>query len=76
MAFVVQPRRDLQDHLWLQDQLNKFERYILEEARAPTLRREPNNPLEGMIVIADGIDWDPGSGGGFYGYRNGSWEKL
>lgn len=30
----------------------------------------------GMIVLADGTDWDPGSGQGFYGYYNGQWNKL
>jgi hypothetical protein len=37
---------------------------------------EPPKPLEGMLVLADGTDWDPGSGEGFYGYRGGAWVKL
>lgn len=31
---------------------------------------------EGTIVLADGTEWNPGSGAGFYGYRGGSWRKL
>lgn len=76
MAFLVSPHKGLADHLWLQSQLERFERHLLERMRAPSLTRAPNNPSEGMIVIADGTLWDPGSGGGFYGYRNGNWEKL
>ena len=30
----------------------------------------------GMIVYADGTDWNPGSGEGFYGYQAGAWVKL
>lgn len=36
----------------------------------------PVKPREGMIVLADGSNWDPGSGAGFYGYYGGSWVKL
>ena len=36
----------------------------------------PNKPMDGMIVLADGTHWDPGSGAGFYGYRNGAWQLL
>lgn len=46
------------------------ERILLE------LHREPPKPREGMIVFADGTDWDPGSGKGFYGYHGGSWNFL
>lgn len=77
MPFIVIPKRDMAEHLWLQSQLQSFERYILQKNKAETLHREPRNPQEGQIVIADGTDWDPTSdGGGFYGFRNGTWEKL
>lgn len=36
----------------------------------------PAKPRDGMIVLADGSNWDPGSGAGFYGYYGGSWTKL
>lgn len=36
----------------------------------------PENPEEGMIVIADGTSWNPGGGGGGYIYENGSWRRL
>ena len=64
-------------------------RYLLEQLREiskfswgvdyvhlPELNVEPVRPREGMIVLADGTNWDPGSGAGFYGYRGGSWVLL
>lgn len=36
----------------------------------------PSKPRDGMIVFADGTNWDPGSGRGFYGYYTGAWHKL
>jgi hypothetical protein len=36
----------------------------------------PPKPFDGMIILADGVQFDPGSGGGFYGYRAGSWRFL
>lgn len=42
----------------------------------PTLHSEPAKPRNGMIVLADGTDWDPGSGGGYYGYYNSAWQFL
>ena len=40
------------------------------------LYKAPSKIREGMIVLADGTSWNPGSGAGFYGYRNGSWRLL
>lgn len=40
-----------------------------------TLHVEPVRPREGMLVKADGTDWDPGSGAGVYCYRAG-WTHL
>ena len=42
----------------------------------PELHVEPTKPRAGMIVLADGTDWDPGSGAGYYGYRGGAWRFL
>ena len=40
-----------------------------------TLNVAPAKPREGMVVKADGVNWNPGSGAGFYGYRAG-WRFL
>ncbi len=42
----------------------------------PELHVEPSKPRAGVIVLADGTNWDPGSGRGFYGYSNGAWRFL
>lgn len=36
----------------------------------------PAKPREGDIRLADGTDFDPGAGQGFYGYYGGAWHKL
>lgn len=36
----------------------------------------PSRPREGMVVLADGTTWNPGSGQGFYGYYASAWNKL
>lgn len=36
----------------------------------------PAKPRDGMITLADGTDWNPGSGAGFYGYYGSAWNKL
>lgn len=41
-----------------------------------TLNAEPDKPREGMVVLADGTDWNPGSGAGVYGYIGGLWVSL
>jgi hypothetical protein len=41
-----------------------------------TLNVAPTKPRDGMIVRADGVNWNPGAGTGFYGYRNGGWNLL
>ena len=40
------------------------------------LHSEPAKPREGLVVLADGTNWNPGSGSGFYGYRDGAWRFL
>ncbi|NJL07358.1 MAG: hypothetical protein HC900_03170 [Methylacidiphilales bacterium] len=37
---------------------------------------EPKDPQEGTIAFADGQNWNPGQGRGFYGFENGGWRKL
>ncbi len=36
----------------------------------------PPKPREGMVALADGANWNPGAGAGFYGYRGATWRKL
>lgn len=36
----------------------------------------PKKPREGMIVAADGTNWNPGGGKGVYAYLGTAWVKL
>lgn len=45
-------------------------------AQLAELNKAPDKPRAGMIALADGINWNPGSGSGFYGYRAGGWKFL
>lgn len=40
------------------------------------LHAAPIKPRLGMVVLADGTDWNPGSGQGVYAYYNSAWNKL
>lgn len=40
------------------------------------LNEAPKRLITGMVALADGSHWNPGSGAGFYGYYGGSWKKL
>ena len=36
----------------------------------------PTKFRDGMVVLADGTQWDPGSGAGVYAYYGSAWVKL
>ena len=36
----------------------------------------PTKLRDGMIALADGTTWDPGSGAGVYAYYGSAWVKL
>lgn len=42
-------------------------------AALKTLYAEPSRSFDGMLVLADGTDWNPGSGAGLYARRAGAW---
>ena len=50
---------------------------LIREGRGLTpLGLAPKKPREGMIVVADGTNWNPGAGLGAYEFRSGGWVKL
>lgn len=63
---------------WLQDELAKISQAVNQpdQSQYQSLNAEPVKLREGMVVLADGTNWDPGSGQGFYAYYGGSWHKL
>lgn len=36
----------------------------------------PLKPRDGLVVFADGTNWNPGAGRGVYVYSSGAWAKL
>jgi hypothetical protein len=40
------------------------------------LHSVPERPRDGMVVFADGTNWNPGSGRGVYAYSSSAWVKL
>lgn len=61
-----------QEFLRISEELN-----LIREGRGLSpLAVAPAKPREGMLVVADGTNWNPGSGKGAYEYLNGAWHKL
>lgn len=56
---------------YIEQALSQFESIRLKETNST-----PVKPRTGDIRLADGVNWDPGSGAGFYGFYGGSWVKL
>ena len=48
----------------------------VQTAQLAELNKPPDKPRTGMIALADGTNWNPGSGSGFYGFRAGAWRFL
>ncbi len=61
-----------QEMLRLSQSLSEPQKVI----RLSASHAEPVRPREGMIALADGTDWNPGSGAGYYGYYGSAWVKL
>jgi hypothetical protein len=49
---------------------------LLETGRFDVQYAAPAKAREGTLAFADGTQWNPGSGKGFYEYRSGAWVKL
>ena len=60
---------------WVARQLRRI---VSESALTPhvvfsVLAVEPAKPALGLVVYADGVQWDPGSGAGLYRYNGSAW---
>jgi hypothetical protein len=47
-----------------------------ENGYQEVLNVAPTKPREGLVVYADGTNWNPGSGAGLYEYVGGAWRRL
>lgn len=64
---------------WIMEELRAISRAAAEttELELRPSGRAPEKPREGMIVFADGTNWDPGGGKGAYVYHEGTgWVKM
>jgi len=68
--------------LLLMEQLKEIEQAFstmlkrLIEERPQVYTSAPTAPYDGLIAIADGTGWNPGSGAGYYGYYASAWHFL
>lgn len=63
---------------WLNNELQRISQAIDGglAREADMLNEEPSKPFDGLIVGADGTNWNPGSGQGIYVYYASAWHKL
>lgn len=63
---------------YLAQELRKIAEAFLgvEEILLVELNVAPDKPRDGMIILVDGTNFNPGSGRGFYGRSNGAWVFL
>lgn len=82
MAYVPNEPSNVEDaeqlRLWMLQELRAISKE-LNETQALELRVTnvaPKRPRDGMIVAADGTNFNPGGGAGIYGRVAGAWVKL
>lgn len=64
---------------WLEKELEKISEAMRSQQDFVLLRSlavEPKKRRKGMIVYADGVSWNPGSGEGVYRFNGASWILL
>ena len=82
MAYKLTPFTGKEENFelvqWIRDELTKIEVsfFDLDGIQMKEINVAPSKPRNGMVVLADGTNWDPGSGAGFYGRYGGNWVKL
>lgn len=82
MADLYQPDNvpNEYDPAWLSNELARiagtFEEFEIPHIVLVPQNVAPTKLFEGMIVNADGTNWNPGSGAGLYEYIGSAWNKL
>lgn len=63
---------------YVQNELESIKRGFMGSLNNPLdeLHVEPGKVFTGLTVLADGTDWNPGSGQGVYTYYAAAWHKL
>ena len=73
MSFTPKPLPDKPD---VQREFQRVSEAFRIVHQFDVLHVEPSKPRQGLLVFADGTDWDPGSGEGLYEYLSTGWSKL
>lgn len=61
---------------WLMRELQRIAESLAQDNLLDEVNVEPTAPVTGQIVLADGTNWNPGSGAGVYVYYGSAWNKL
>lgn len=80
MKYIPRPFGGGDLALYVQEELAEIAR-VLDEDQHEVVNlnvtyAEPNKVYDGLVVIADGTSWNPGSGAGMYLYLGGGFSKL
>lgn len=64
--------------VWLEEEFRTIATAMTETTTIDLrpINRAPDKPRDGMIIYADGTNFDPGAGEGVYGREGGAWVKL
>ncbi len=79
-APATAPANPREFQVWLLEEL----RHIADSASEPEAdtvvlkqwNAVPDKLYDGLVVYADGTNWNPGSGEGYYGYYAAAWHFL
>ena len=63
---------------WARDEFETLSRMFTtgQVVQFQVLHVEPERPRQGMVVFADGTNWDPSDGEGLYVYKSGGWTFI
>ena len=63
---------------WIEDNLNRISLAFEQQSFLilPELNKAPAKPRDGLVVRADGINWNPGAGQGVYCFYNSTWNHM
>lgn len=76
---LIGATKDIALARWVREHFERLQTHLQAPQDALALRvlhAEPVRYSEGVLVLADGSDWDPGSGAGLYIRRGGAWVHL
>lgn len=73
---VAEDLRPLAEYLFRELQRIAISFQEVENVQLEELHADLDKPRDGMIILVDGVDFNPGAGAGFYGRSAGAWVLL